>query len=79
MTKDRAIFQDALGRGWLAEILYGHPAPTERGIYGVRFQCPEDPSEPVRVGYVELQAVADDDEELLREALDEAEPAEQIG
>jgi hypothetical protein len=79
MTKDRAIFQDDQGRSWLAEILYGHPAPTERGIYGVRFRCPEDAAEAVRIGYVELQAVADDDEELLREALDDAEPAREIG
>jgi hypothetical protein len=79
MTKDRAIFQDERGRGWLAEVMYGHPAPTERGIYGVRFRCPEDPAEPVRVGYVELAAVAADDEELLREALREADPADEIG
>lgn len=79
MTKDRAIFQDERGRGWLAEVLYGHPAPTERGIYGVRFRCPEDPDEPVRVGYVELEAVAGDDEELLREALADAEAATEIG
>jgi hypothetical protein len=79
MTKDRAIFQDEHGRGWLAEILYGHPAPTERGIYAARFRCPEDPAEPVRVGYVEIAAVAGDDEELLREALAEAEPAREIG
>lgn len=79
MTRDRAIFQDERGRSWLAEVLYGHPAPTERGIYGVRFRCPEDPAEPVRVGYAELEAVASGDEELLREALDEAEPAREIG
>jgi hypothetical protein len=79
MTKDRAIFPDERGRGWLAEILYGHPAPTERGIFGVRFTCPEDPAEPVRIGYVELSAVAADDEELLREALAEADPADAIG
>ena len=79
MTRDRAIFQDEKGRGWLAEILYGHPAPTERGIFGVRFRCPEDPAEPVRVGYVEMDAVAEGDEELLREALAEAEPAHEIG
>jgi hypothetical protein len=79
MTKDRAIFQDEQGRGWLAEILYGHPAPTERGIYAVRFRCPEDPGEAVRVGYVEQFAVAEGDEELLREALADAEPAREIG
>jgi hypothetical protein len=78
MAKDRAIFQDEQGRGWLVEILYGHPAPTERGIFGARFRCPEDADEPVRVGFVELAAVEDDDEELLLEALSEAEPAREI-
>jgi hypothetical protein len=78
-VKDRAIFQDARGRSWLVEIMYGHPAPTERGIYAARFTCPEDGAEPVRVGYVEIDAVAKDDEELLREALDMSDPAEAIG
>lgn len=76
---DRAIFQDERGRGWLVEVMYGHPAPTERGIYAARFQCPEDPAEPVRVGYVEIDAVAGTDEELLREALAESEPARAVG
>jgi hypothetical protein len=79
MTKDRAIFQDPRGRSWLVEVLYGHPAPTERGIYAARFQCPEDEAEPVRVGFVELDAVANDDAELLLEALEMADPAEAIG
>lgn len=61
------------------EILYGHPAPTERGIFAARFLCPEDPSEPVRVGYI-FQAMLDPPhEEALREALAEAEPARAIG
>ena len=77
--KDRAIFQDERGRGWLVEVLYGHPAPTERGIYAARFQCPEDPAEPVRVGFVEIEAVEADDEELLREALAMSDPAQPIG
>ena len=77
--KDKAIFQDDRGRSWLVEILYGHPAPTERGIYAARFRCPEDPGEPVRVGFVEIDAVADDDEELLREALAMSNPATEIG
>ena len=77
--KDRAIFQDERGRGWLVEVLYGHPAPTERGIYAARFQCPEDPAQPVRVGFVEIEAVAADDEELLREALAMSDPAKAIG
>jgi hypothetical protein len=79
MTKDRAIFQDDRGRGWLAEIQFGHPSPSELGIYAVRFRCPEDESEPVRVGFIEIDAVARDDEELLREALAEADPASEIG
>jgi len=79
MTKDKAIFQDARGRSWLVEVLYGHPAPTERGIYAARFRCPEDEAEPVRVGFVELDAVANDDAELLVEALEMSDPAEAIG
>lgn len=79
MPKDKAIFQDERGRGWLVEVLYGHPAPTERGIYAARFTCPEDPAEPVRVGYLEITAVETDDEELLLEALAESEPARAIG
>lgn len=79
MAKDRAIFPDARGRSWLVEVLYGHPAPTERGIFAARFTCPEAPEEPVRVGYVEMDAVAHDDEELLLEALAESEPGTPIG
>jgi hypothetical protein len=77
--KDRAIFQDEHGRGWLVEVLYGHPAPIERGIYAARFRCPEDAAEPVRVGFVEIDAIAADDEEMLREALEMADPATEIG
>lgn len=79
MAKDRAIFPDAQGRSWLVEVLYGHPAPTERGIYAARFTCPEAPEESVRLGYVEMDAVSDDDEELLQEALELSEPATAIG
>jgi hypothetical protein len=79
MSNDRAIFQDEQGRSWLVEIQYGHPAPTERGIYAARFRCPEDEREPVRVGFVELEAVAAVDEELLREALAMSDPATEIG
>lgn len=79
MPKDRAIFPDEQGRGWLVEVLYGHPAPTERGIYAARFQCPEDPAEPVRVGYLFLDALEAEDVDALREALAEAEPAQAIG
>ena len=79
MTKDRSIFQDSRGRSWLVEILYGHPAPTERGIYAARFRCPEDEAEPVRVGFVEIDAVTTDDAGLLNEALEMSDPAEAIG
>lgn len=78
-TNDRAIFQDEAGRGWLVEIMYGHPAPVERGIMAARFVCPEAPEEPVRIGYVMAAWIAELDEELLREALEEAEPGEAIG
>ena len=79
MPKDRAIFQDDHGRSWLVEIQYGHPAPTELGIYAARFQCPEDPEEPVRLGFLLLDDVARSDQEGLREALAESEPAQAIG
>lgn len=79
MSKDKAIFQDERGRSWLVEVMYGHPAPTELGIYAARFQCPEDETEPVRVGFVELDAVASDDTELLLEALAMSDPAQAIG
>jgi hypothetical protein len=79
MAADKAIFQDPQGRSWLVEVLYGHPAPTERGIYAARFRCPEDEAEPVRVGYVEIDAIANDDTELLQEALEMSDPATEIG
>lgn len=79
MSNDRAIFQDEQGRGWLVEIEYGHPAPAERGIFAARFTCPEDPAEPVRVGFLFRTAVEQSDEQALREALAEAEPAREIG
>lgn len=79
MPRDKAIFQDDLGRGWLVEIQYGHPAPAELGIYAARFHCPEDDTEPVRVGFVELAWVEKGDESALRLALSEADPASAIG
>lgn len=79
MPIDKAIFQDEQGRGWLVEIQYGHPAPTERGIYAARFHCPEDPEEPVRLGFLFLSAVEAGDQEALREALAESDPADPIG
>jgi hypothetical protein len=78
MAADRAIFQDEQGRGWLVEIQYGHPAPAERGIYAARFLCPEDPSEPVRLGYVYQTMLEKGDEGALREALEESEPARAV-
>lgn len=79
MTRDRAIFQDDGGRGWLVEVLYGHPVPAERGIHAARFTCPEAPEEPVRVGFVMVEWVEESDEAALREALEDADPAEAIG
>lgn len=79
MPADRAIFQDGHGRGWLVEIQFGHPAPTERGVYAARFLCPEDPTEPVRLGYLYLAALEAGDEVALREALAESEPARSVG
>lgn len=79
MPADRAIFQDEQGRGWLVEIQYGHPAPTERGIFAARFICPEDPLEPVRLGYLYQAVLEAGDEDALREALTEAEPARSVG
>ena len=79
MAADRAIFQDELGRGWLVEVQYGHPAPTERGIYAARFTCPEAPDEPVRLGFLFIQAVENQDELALRDALTESDPADPIG
>jgi hypothetical protein len=76
---DRAIFQDEQGRGWLVELQYGHPAPTELGIFAARFLCPEDPREPVRVGFVQREWVASGDEGELRIALSESDPAQAIG
>ena len=79
MSGDRAIFQDEQGRSWLVEVQYGHPSPTELGIYAARFQCPEDEGEPVRVGFLMLDDVERGDEAALRTALAEADPATAIG
>jgi hypothetical protein len=79
MQRDRAIFRDEAGRGWLVEIQYGHPAPAEMGIFAARFRCPEEPAEPVRIGFVRIDWVARADEEALRTALAEADPARPIG
>ena len=79
MSQDKAIFQDDEGRGWLVEILYGYPVPAELGVQAARFRCPESPDEPVRVGYLMEEDVASGDEDALREALAESEPAQEIG
>lgn len=79
MANDKAIFQDEQGRSWLVEVEFGQPVPTERGIYGVRFTCPEAPEEPVRAGYLFLEAVVTGDEAALREALADSQPARAIG
>ena len=79
MAADKAIFQDITGRGWLVEIQYGYPAPAELGIYAAQFRCPEDDAEPVRIGFVELRWVEAGDEDELRRALAESDPASEIG
>ena len=79
MMADKAIFTDSEGRGWLVEVQYGHPAPTELGIYAARFICPEAPEEPVRLGFLQIDAVRESDEGELRQALAESDPAEAIG
>ena len=79
MASDRAIFSDEQGRGWLVQIQYGHPTPTELGIYAARFECPEDPAEPARVGFVQIDDVESGDEAALRDALADSEPAGAIG
>lgn len=77
--RDKAIFQDEFGRGWLVEIQYGHPAPAELGIYAARFMCPEDETEPTRVGFVQIDWLDPCDEYTLRRALEESEPARPVG
>ena len=79
MPSDRAIFSDEQGRGWLVQVQYGHPTPSELGIFAARFECPEAPEEPVRIGFVMIQDVESGDETALREALSEAEPADAVG
>ncbi|MGH7458964.1 MAG: hypothetical protein ACREKN_07815 [Longimicrobiaceae bacterium] len=79
MNSDRVIFQDERGRGWLVEVLHGHPVPSELGVVAARFRCPEDPEEPVRVGFLERQELASGDEPALRRALADADPASEIG
>lgn len=78
MAEETAKFIDAEGREWRAIIQWGHPAPGELGIVAVRFEC-ADPAEGPRVGFALQSAITDADQEELREALAESEPAREIG
>lgn len=78
MTEETAKFSDVEGREWTATIQWGHPAPGELGIVAVRFEC-ADPAEDARVGFAFERAIAERDEDELREALAESEPAREIG
>jgi hypothetical protein len=71
-------FSDEDGREWTARILWGHPVPGELGIVALRFE-PSFAGEAVRVGYLERERFAEADLDALREALDEADPADAIG
>jgi hypothetical protein len=77
--KEQAEFEDEAGRRWEVQVLWAHPALPERGIYGARYTCLDDPAEPVRVGYIQEWALERDDHELMREMLAEAEPGTGIG
>jgi hypothetical protein len=78
MTEEMAKFGDDEGREWTATIQWGHPAPGELGIVAVRFEC-ADPAEAPRVGFALQRAIAEADQEELREALANSEPARAIG
>lgn len=71
-------FSDRRGDAWTARILWGHPVPGELGILALRFE-PAGGSEPVRVGYLERELFERADLEALREALEQADPADAIG
>jgi hypothetical protein len=77
--KERAEFPDHTGRRWEVQVLWAHPALPERGIYGARYTCLDDTTEPVRVGYIQEWALTGDDDELMREMLAESEPGTPIG
>jgi hypothetical protein len=79
MTRNAATFADAQGREWTVMIQWGHPVPAERGIVAVRFECLDDAAEPARLGYAMQAAIESLDEEELREALYDSEPAREIG
>jgi hypothetical protein len=76
---ERAVFTDARGRRWEVQVLWGHPALPERGIFGARYTCLDDAAEPVRVGYIQGRALEGADEDLMRDMLGEAEPGTVIG
>lgn len=77
--RENAIFADERGRRWEVQVLWAHPALPERGIYGARYTCLDDPTEPVRVGYIQEWALTEHDEPLMCEMLGEAEPGTPIG
>lgn len=77
--KENATFQDDSGRRWEVQVLWGHPALPERGIYGARYTCLDDSGEAVRIGYIQEWALTGEDESLMREMLAEAEPGTAIG
>lgn len=78
--RDNTTFVAPDGRHWEVQVLWGHPtALPERGIYGARYRCLDDPAEPVRVGYIQDWAIEKNDLYLLSEMLAEAEPGQEIG
>jgi hypothetical protein len=77
--KERAEFHDERERRWEVQVLWAHPALPERGIFGARYTCLDDPEEPVRVGYIQEWAMEGDDVHLMREMLAESEPGTAIG
>jgi hypothetical protein len=79
MVRNAATFADDDGREWTVLIQWGHPVPAERGIVAVRFECLDDDAEPPRVGYAMQAAIEQIDDDALREALYESEPAHEIG
>jgi hypothetical protein len=78
MTDDYVDFDDEKGERWRARILWGHPAPAELGIHAVRFD-PEGGEGRTLLGFAERRALEERDLTSLREALAEAEPANEIG
>jgi hypothetical protein len=77
--KENALFPDEQGRRWEVQVLWAHPALPERGIFGARYICLDDPAEPVRVGHIQEWALEGDDHDLMRDMLAEAEPGTAVG